>query len=316
MGAGRRLRARPAGRQDGADRARLRADADPRAPADRDRDGRRLARRLEQRPLPAGARAVRPAGLGGLVRHRLQETARAHARVRRDRPHRARAQNGHLRRRRVDAAAAGRRARRDRARPSAQAARQAGPGAAADLPRRDRPEGGRADRRDRRRLAPLPAQPGRSRPAARPAAQGRRRRRPHARRDRHRAGRADRDRRHGRGGARARAPVAGLLPRRDGREGQELLRRPRRLLRPRRRRPPLPGAVPGGRPRGRRRRARRRAARHLDDRGDARHARRARRALRGIGADTLVVVPGGPDKAATVRALAEVVGASAAPAAS
>ena len=43
-------------------------------------------------------------------------------------------------------------------------------------------------------------------------------------------------RRRRRRGARRRAPVAGVLPRRDGREGEELLRRARRARRPRRRR--------------------------------------------------------------------------------
>ena len=46
---------------------------------------------------------------------------------------------------------------------AAEAAGQAGAGADPDLPRRDRPEGGRADGRDRRRLAAVPARPGRAR---------------------------------------------------------------------------------------------------------------------------------------------------------
>ena len=52
-------------------------------------------------------------------------------------------------------------------------------------------------------------------------------------------------------GARRRAPVAGLLPRRDGLAREELLRRARRPRRPRRRRARLPGGVPRRRPRAR-----------------------------------------------------------------
>ena len=134
----------------------LRAHADPRAPADGDRDGRRDARRA----LAAGA-----SGSGSACRARRSPRAgtacRSRAPLRRTREYVEIVRRGarargrlELRRPGVDAAAAG-----DGPRQAAEAARQAGAGADPDLPRRDRPEGRRADRRDRRRLAAVPARP-------------------------------------------------------------------------------------------------------------------------------------------------------------
>src|SRR5688572_17942118 len=80
------------------------------------------------------------------------------ARVRRDRPRRAGPQDARARGPRVPRPAGRREA--------AEAARQAGPEADPGLPRRRRPEGRRAGRRDRRRLAAVHAEPRARRDAA------------------------------------------------------------------------------------------------------------------------------------------------------
>ena len=210
----------------------------PARPPTADRDGGRDARRDLRRALPARARRVRAAGLRGLVRRAVHRpgdagrasTSRSCARRWRARPSPTRA--------------ASTRSRCGRARKPLQAAGQAGAGADPDLPRRGRAAGGRAGRRDRRRLAAVHARPRarRTRCSSRWTAAWRRRG----------ARRADidvaavhrvRDRGRHRRGARRRAPVAGLLPRRDGLQGEELLRRAGRPRRARRRRPRVPGGV-------------------------------------------------------------------------
>ena len=267
LGPGRGLGARAAGREDRADRARLGADADPRPPARGDRDGRGLARRDLRRALPARPRRVRTAGLRGLVRRAVRQAARAHARVRRDRAQGAGARAARAPRRGLHAAAR-RGARRRRARQAAQAAGQARPGADPDLPRRDRAEGARADRRDRRRLAAVPVQPGRARDHARAAAPRRRARRALAGRHRRRARRPGRGRRRPRRGARRHGQaVAGLLPRRHGREGRRTSTSswPSATGTATSARD-VPGARAGRRPRGRGRGDQRRADRRRRDR--------------------------------------------------
>ena len=140
---------------------------------------------------------------------------------------------------------------------AAQAAGQAGAGAAADLPRRDRPEGGRAGGRDRRRLAAVPARPARAgrRCSTRCA------------RARESAGRSleeidiapvvpvavDEDLDAARNAV---APWLAFYLGAMGAQGQELLRRARRAPRATATSArEVPGAVPGRRPDGRRRRA-------------------------------------------------------------
>ena len=168
---------------------------------------------------------------------------------------------GRVRRARVPAAGH----RGDRARQAAEADDQARPGGAADLPRRDRARR-RSSRRGEIANGWLPAF---FNPYDcdrlmehfdRGPRQGRARaRRPRPRPDGPRRGRGGR-----RGRARGRAAVRRLLPRRDGRQGQELLRGPLRRLRLRGRGARDPGPLPLGRPDGR------------DPGGDAGHHRRGR----------------------------------------
>ena len=142
-----------------------------------------------------------------------------------------------------------------RARQAAEAAGQAGPGADPGLPRRRRPEGGRAGRRDRRRLAAVHGRPGRTpdtlfeplRPRAREG-------RPHAARTS--TSRPCTAMAVETTSTRRATPCARGWPStsaRWARKREELLRRAGRARRPRRRGPRVPGGVPGRRPRGRRR---------------------------------------------------------------
>ena len=167
---------------------------------------------MSRRALPARPRRVRPAGLRGLVRRAVRPARRAHARVRGDRAHGARPRRPlEYDGREWTLPLPG------RARPAAEAAGQAGAGADPDLPRRRRPEGGRAGRRDRRRLAAVHA-----RPASTPTCcssrcdAGSRRRAARGRTSTSRPCVPLRGRRRRRRGARRRPAVAGLLPRRDG----------------------------------------------------------------------------------------------------
>ena len=126
----------------------------PARPPGRGRDGGRHDRRPLGRPLHLRLRPLRPAGLRGLVRRPLRQALGPHPRVRRDRqgdrrprgPARVRGQALH-------AAAEGGRGRH-RPGQGAEAQHPPGPQRDPDLPRRDRPQVGRARRGDRRRLDP------------------------------------------------------------------------------------------------------------------------------------------------------------------
>ena len=87
LGPGRRLGPRGPRRSHRADRDRLGADADPGPPTDGRGDGGGDDRRDLRRPDATRARALGPAGLGGLVRGPVRAPAGADPRVRRDRPH-------------------------------------------------------------------------------------------------------------------------------------------------------------------------------------------------------------------------------------
>ena len=219
--------------------------------------------------------------------------ARAHARVRRDR-----AQGRSRARRSSTTARTGRcRSRRGRHRPrqAAEAAGQAGPGPHPDLPR-VRSARRRSSRPARSPTAGCPflLDPAPARAAARAAAP-RRSRKPgrDARGHRRRAGRAGGGPRGRRGRPRPRAAVAGVLPRGDGREGQELLRRAGRRATATATPPaPCQDGVPRRRPHGRGARDHRRADRLGGDRDDARPACPTRlAAYEAAGVTTLVAVP-------------------------
>ena len=186
-------------------------------------------RRALRRPLHLRLRPLRAAGLRGLVRRPLREALGPHPRVRRDRREIvAREGRARVRGRALHAAADGRRGR-DRPGQGAEAQLPPDPQRDPGLPRRDRPQVGRAGGRDRRRLDPdlllgrrVARRPGAStsRPAS-PRAAAR------ARTSRSRPsvqvaidGDLDAARGRGQGG-----PAA--LPRRHGLEEDELLRRPR-----------------------------------------------------------------------------------------
>ena len=184
---------------------------------------------------------------------------------------------------------------------AAEAARQARAGADPDLPRRGRPEGGRAGRRDRRRLAAVHARSRARRDAARAARPRARARGPHARG--HRRRRVPRRWRvepttSTRRATRC-APGSRSTSARWARKREELLRRARRPRGPRRR-----GArVPGGVPRPATASAPPPRSRRADRRDGARHhaggARRAAGRLRGASASTrCVAVPCGRRPAA------------------
>ena len=184
----------------------------PARAAGRDRDGRGDARRaVATGASGSGSACPGPQVSEGWYGVPFARPVAPHARVRRDRPHGAGPQDARPRGPRVPRAAA-------TGAQAAEAARQAGAGADPDLPRRRRPEGGRAGRRDRRRLAAVHARPGarRARCSSRWTAGSRRPGRTRADIDvaactaMARRGRPRR-------GARRRAPVAGVLPRRDGR---------------------------------------------------------------------------------------------------
>ena len=205
-----------------------------RAPG-RDRDGRRDARRALGRALPARARRVGPAGLRGLVRRAVRAAGQPHARVRRDRAHRAGAQD--RRATRAASTACRWRARKPLkllAKPvqeripvylgavGPKAVEQVGEIADGWLPFMVSPEHAAT------LFEPLDrglAKAGRTRADIDVAACT--------------AMAVEDDL--GRG-ARRRAPVAGLLPRRDGLAREELLRRAGRARRPRRRGARVPGA--------------------------------------------------------------------------
>ena len=251
--------------------------ADPGAAADRGGDGGRLAGRAVGRALPARARRVGPAGVRGLVRRAVRAaSARTREYVEIVRLALG-APDRELRGARVDAAAA------RRARPAAEAAGAAGAGARPDLPRRGRPEGGRADGRDRGRLAAVHARPGRPGAAARAAGARAGRGGAVALGDRRRALRADGAGRGRRRGARRGASVARVLPRRDGRAGEELLRRAGRARRARCVGARVPAALPRGLARRRGGGAVGRADRRDGDRDDAGGARRSTGRVRARG---------------------------------
>ena len=122
------------------------------------------------RPVPDGARHVRPAGRRGLARAGVGEAARQDARVRRDRARDPAARAARASRRALRHPGAGRDGTRQAAEADGAAAAQRDP----DLSRGDRAEGGRADVRDRGRLAAdlLVAGEGARRVPARPGARG------------------------------------------------------------------------------------------------------------------------------------------------
>ena len=142
-----------------ADRARLRADADPGAPADGDGDGRRVARRAVRRALPARPRRVGPQvseGWYGVPFERPVRRTREYVEIVRAALAR---KTVALRRARVDAAAARRRTGSAAAEAAGRPVQERVPiylGAVG-------PQGGRAGGRDRRRLAAVHARPGASR---------------------------------------------------------------------------------------------------------------------------------------------------------
>ena len=166
LGAGRGLGARPARRPDRADRARLRPAADPR-PASRRR------RRWPRRRSTCSAAAASASGLGvsgpqvsrGLVRRAVRQAAVTRTReyVEIVRQALARKPLEYEGREYTLPLPGG------QGSGAAEAARQAGAGADPGLPRGGRPARGRADRRDRRRLAAVHVRPAARRHAVRAA---------------------------------------------------------------------------------------------------------------------------------------------------
>ena len=151
--------------------------------------------------------------------------------------------------------------------------------------------------RDRRRLDPVLLQPRPGRGDAAPVRASGPRRRRVPRRARLRGRRRGQGARHG-------AAVAGDLPRRHGREGQELLRRDGRANGPRRLGARGPGAVHGRRPGGRRRGDQRRDHRRLLDLLPRRATwTTASPTFERAGVDTLLAMPFG-DRPRIVEALA------------
>ena len=231
------------GRCDHAARVARRADLDPEA-RHRDHaaagpvacqrgDDRGDARPALGRALPDGTRHVRPPGRRGLARPGVGEAARQDPGVRRDRAcdRPARAARASWRALRHPGPG------RHRSREAVEA--DGAPAAAGDphLPGRDRAESGRADLRDRRRLAAdlLVARAGASRLSARPGARGLRHRTVCAR-DRHRRRRFR---------TRDAEGVLLVLHRWDGRPREELLQRSLHALRLRTRGARDRGSVPG-----------------------------------------------------------------------
>src|SRR5919107_2870036 len=240
-GRGLRLRrshsARLVRRADRAHQARRGDPADPRPLAGDDRDDRGHPRPPLQRPLPARARNVGPAGGGGLARTALRQAAGAHARIRGDRSQGARPGAPRLRGRYLHAAFA------RRAGQGPEADDRAGAGAHPYLHRGDRAEEHAARGRDRGRLAAGVLLDGARPPLALAARGGGRALRSLARRLRHRADGAGVDRRRHRPRPGRDASVRGAVRGRDGVAREELLQRAGAPLRLRGRRPGDPGPL-------------------------------------------------------------------------
>ncbi len=225
----------------GPDRRRHPADLHPHA--DAARHDRRRHRRPVRRPVRPRPRRVGPAGDRGLPRRALRQAARPHPRDHRHLPQGV-GPRGAAHPRRADLPRC--RCPRGRAPGLGKPLKIiAQPGAAADpdLRRGPRREERGAHRRDRRRLAAavLPARrrPRRCSAPSLDAGAAKRSRRPRPARHLRRRHRVRRRARRGQGRARhARPPDGRPLHRRHGRQGPELLQRPRHPLRLRGRRRP------------------------------------------------------------------------------